>query len=116
MPRAGPWASRLPIRGYLASPGVARQARRVGRRRSGRMLGHVLVAHLEIGVDVLHVVVILEAADELDQGRALLGVERYGVLRLPDRLDRFGLAQRLLQRGGDLVHRLEAAVDPVAVL
>ena len=47
------------------------------------MLLHQRVRHLEIGVDVLHVVVLVERLDQLEQLLALLVVDRDGVLRLP---------------------------------
>lgn len=42
---------------------------------------HVFVAHLEVGIDVLHVVVLFENADHLEERRALLAVDHRAVLR-----------------------------------
>src|SRR3954466_1642044 len=42
------------------------------------------VRDLEVGIDVLHVVVLLEGLDQAQQLLALLVVDRHGVLRLPD--------------------------------
>src|ERR1700692_2445519 len=79
-------------------------------------LRHQRVGNLEIGVDVLDVVVLVQEVDQLEQLLAALVVDRHGVLRLPGqrRLARF--AEFRLQRLGDLAKGLRRGIDLVAAL
>src|SRR5690554_3858766 len=58
----------------------------------GVELGHVFVAHLEVRIDVLHVIVFFQHGDQPHQRRALLDIDWRLGLRLPHGLDRFRLA------------------------
>src|ERR1700676_1897561 len=78
---------------------------------SRAQLLHERVGNLEIGIDVLHVVLLVEALDQLDDALALLVVDRHGVLRLPRerglaRLAEFGL-QGLADRGKGIRGRVD---------
>ena len=64
---------------------------------------HQRVGHFEIGVDVLHVVAVVERLDQLQQLLAGFVVDRDGVLRLPQQRRLARLAEFRLQRLGDFV-------------
>ena len=72
------------------------------RRKLAPHLGHQRVGNLEIGVDVLHIVVLVQMINQFQQLLTGLVVHRHGVVRLPGqrRLARF--AELGLQRLGDL--------------
>ena len=72
-------------------------------KRSGVDLAHHLVGDFEVGVDVLHVVVILKVVDELEHLGGLFGVEGHGVLRQIFRLGLGDFERGLFQGAGDLV-------------
>ena len=65
--------------------------------RGGRFL-HLLVRDVEVGPDVLHVVVVLEGLHELQHLLGLGALERDGVLRVLADLGLVGLDARLLDR------------------
>src|SRR5580692_1729497 len=79
-------------------------------------LGDQRVGDLEIGVDVLDVVVLVQQVDQLQQLLAGLVVHRHGILRFPGQRRLAGLAEFGLQRLGDLAEGLLRGVDLVAVL
>src|SRR5690606_31325081 len=79
-------------------------------------LRHGRVVDLEVGIDVLHVVIVLQHSDELEHGLSLFLVHRRARLRPPDGLAGPRLAKPRLQRGGDLANVLEGAGDHVPVL
>src|SRR3979490_1431662 len=65
-------------------------------------LGDEGVRNLEIGVDVLHVVMLVQLVDQLQQPLAGFVVDRNRVLRLPGQRRLAGFAEFRLQRLGDL--------------
>src|SRR5690606_24269024 len=103
---------RLPISTLFPYPTLFRSAS----SSCGAEPGHGFVVHLEIRINVLHVVIVIKGGYELeDRLRAFLVYGRAG-LRTPDGLDGFGLTQRSFQRGRNLADVLEGAGDDVAVL
>ena len=64
----------------------------------GCELGHHLFREVGIGEYVLHVVVLVQRIDQLQQCLCFLMVDRRHRLRLPDDLHAFGIAQRLGER------------------
>src|SRR5215510_5694730 len=109
------WRSRLPSTSITPQP----VSRRPGSRpisligASGRELRQSVVRHLEIGVDVLDVVVVFERGDQIEQRLGGVAFDRRGGLGPPGQLGDRGLAQRLLQRLADGVEILLGAVDLV---
>src|SRR5215831_10845709 len=109
------WRSRLPSTSITPQP----VSRRPGSRpisligASGRELRQSVVRHLEIGVDVLDVVVVFERGDQVEQRLGGLAFDRRGGLGPPGQLGDRGLAERLLQRLADGVEILLGAVDLV---
>src|SRR6187549_1079581 len=82
---------------------------------SGLRLGQILIAHVEVRIDVLHVVVLFEDADELEQRRPLLDIDWNVVLRTEHELRRFRFAESFFEYAGDFGHRFEARIDRVAL-
>src|SRR5260370_29512010 len=66
---------------------------------------HQRVRYLEIGVDVLHVVVLVEGLDQLEEFLALLVVDGDRVLRLPHQRRLARLSEFRLQRLGHFAQR-----------
>src|SRR5665213_1797673 len=79
-------------------------------------LRHQRVRYLEIGIDVLDVVVLVEQVDQLQQLLAALIVDRYGVLRLPGQRCLARFPEFRFQRLGDLAKGLRRGVDLMAAL
>src|ERR1700743_2145422 len=73
--------------------------------------GDKRVGDLEIGVDVLHVVMFVEEIDQLDQLLAGFVVDGDGILRLPDQGRLAGLAKFRLEALGDLAKGFLRGVD-----
>src|SRR5262249_62403927 len=109
------WRSRLPSTSITPQP----VSRRPGSRpisligASGRELRQSVVRHLEIGVDVLDVVVVFERGDQVEQRLGGLAFDRRGGLGPPAELGDRGLAERLLERLAQLAETFLAAVDLV---
>src|ERR1700677_343473 len=96
-----------------------RHTRRHRRERQTDLSSHPgdqRVGNLEIGIDILHVVVLVQQVDQLQQLLAGLVVHRHGILRLPGQRRLAGLAEFGLQRPGDLAKGLLRRVDLVAGL
>src|SRR5437588_9742330 len=82
----------------------------------GAHLGDQRVGDLEIGIDVLDVVVVLQRSDQAQQLLALLVVDGNRVLRLPGERGLARLAELRLERPGNLPQRVGGRVDLVAGL
>ncbi len=80
-----------------------------------RELGQHGVRHLEVGIDVLHVVVVLQGGDQPEHGGGLLLVQGRRQSRLPHRLGRGGLSQLGVERGRYSAQVFERARNKVAV-
>src|SRR5262245_50112551 len=111
------WRRRLPSTSITPQPVSRRPGSRpislivpVPSPGSGRELRQSVVRHLEVGVDVLDVVVVLEGRDQVEQGLQGRALDRRRGLGAPRQLGHRGLAQRLLER---LAHRREAVLGAV---
>ncbi|ENN87315.1 hypothetical protein RHSP_26082 [Rhizobium freirei PRF 81] len=114
---------RLPRRFHARNNAITQKAGRIAAAGllmdldgSGRELGQNFFRNFEVRVDILNVVVVFEAVDELQQRLGLFFVDRHIVLRAPDRLDRFGFAERRFERLGNFTERFEGADDPMTFL
>ena len=86
---------------------------------SSKSRAHLLdqrVRHLEIRIHVLHVVLIVQRIDQLQDLLALLVVDRHGVLRLPGERGLARLAELRFQSLRDIAQQLAGGVDLVTVL
>ena len=95
----------LSVRDPLSRPRMSSAPLRAAQRPEKRLpahLRHQRVRDLEIGVDVLHVVVFVQEVDQLEQLLAGLVVDRDRVLRLPGQRCLARLAELRLQRLGDV--------------
>src|SRR5580692_10059843 len=121
------WRIGATVMGYfILHAGVSRLARAISYQRhtSQRVrdtslpthLGDQCVGSLEIGVDILDVVMLVQQVDQLQQLLAGLVVHRHGILRLPRQRRLAGLAEFCLQRLGDLPEGLLRGIDLVTVL
>jgi len=66
-----------------SGPGVRCRRRGTPARRSSAHFLHERIGYFEVGVDVLHVVVVVERLDQVEHFLAAGVVERDGILRLP---------------------------------
>src|SRR5690606_3257317 len=98
------------------SPGPApRPPPLKGRGSWSPELLHHLVGDLVIAPHGLHVVVVLERVDQLEQRLRVAFGDFDGEVGLPRELDALGLAEARLERPGDFVQRFHVGPDRVAV-
>src|ERR1700733_6211253 len=74
------------------------------------------VGNFEIGIDVLHIVVLAERLDELEEFFALLVVDRDRILRPPYQRGLARFAELGFQHLGDRAEMILSGIDLVAVL
>src|SRR5256885_10303052 len=85
-----------------------------GRQRKTRSPAHPgdqRVRNLEIGIDVLHVVVLIQEIDQLQQLLAGLVIHRQGIVRFPGQRRLAGFAEFSLQRLGHFAKRLRRSEE-----
>src|SRR5260370_1485065 len=113
------WRSRLPSTSITPQPVNRRPGSRpinLMRAASGRELRKRVVRQLEVGVDVLHVVVVIERGDQVEQLLGGLALDRRGGLGPPHQFGRRRLAGRFLERVAHLGEAVLRRVDLVRAL